>query len=81
MAANTLNSSRPTGSVGFVHRPAEAEPDLAAGEVLDDGPCVWQRTGKAVELGHDQGVAGPAGGQRFAETWPFAVVPVRPWST
>ncbi len=58
---------------GVVHRPAQAELDLAAGKVLDDCPGVWQGTGEAVELGHDQGVARPAGGQRFPETWPFAV--------
>ncbi len=66
---------------GVVHRPAEAELDLAAGEVLYDGPGVRQGTGKAVELGDDQGVARPAGGQRFAKTGRSRFVPVRPRST
>lgn len=29
--ASTLNSSRPTGSVGVMHRAADAEPDFAGG--------------------------------------------------
>jgi len=64
-----------------VHRPAEAELDLAAGEVLDDGPGIRQGTRQAVELGDDQGVARAAGGQRFARPGRSRFVPVRPWST
>jgi hypothetical protein len=71
--ARTLNNSRPTGSVGSWNRSAEAELDLAGGELGDDVAGVGQRAGEPVELGHDQGVAGAAGGHRLAQPGPGPV--------
>jgi hypothetical protein len=78
--ARTLNNSRPTGSVGSWNRSAEAELDLAGGELGDDvagvgrrASGVGQRAGEPVELGHDQGVAGAAGGHRLAQPGPGPV--------
>ncbi|SNR67925.1 hypothetical protein SAMN06272737_118120 [Blastococcus mobilis] len=53
--------------VRVVHRAAEAQPDLAQGELLGDRPGVGQRAGQPVELGHHQGVALVAGGQRLPQ--------------
>jgi hypothetical protein len=58
--ARTLNSSRPTGSVGVVHAAAELEADAAGGEFGDEVAGVGDGAGEPVELGHDEGVAGPA---------------------
>jgi len=44
--ARTLNTSRPTGSVGSWNRSAEAELDLAGGELGDDVAGVGQRAGE-----------------------------------
>jgi hypothetical protein len=49
------------------------EPDLPAGEFFGDGAGVGQRAGQPVELGHHQGVALSAGGQRLPQTWALAV--------
>ncbi len=61
-----------------MHCATQAERDLAAGEVLDDGPGVGQRAGQSIELGDDEGVAGPTGGQGLAQSGP---VPVGPGQT
>src|SRR5687767_6344246 len=60
---------------GVVDGAAQAELDLPASEVLDDGPGVGQRAGQTVELGDDEGVAGPAGGQSLAQSGPVPVGP------
>ena len=56
------------GVGGVVHGASEAELDLSAGEVLDDGPGVGQRASQAIELGDDRCVAGPAGSQGRGST-------------
>ena len=43
------------------------------GEVFDDVPGVRQGAGEPVEFGDDEGVAGPDGGEGFAESGPFLV--------
>ena len=48
-----------------VHRAAEVEADVAAGEVVDDVARVGQRAREAVELGDHERVAGAAGGERL----------------
>ena len=58
---------------GVVDVPAQAQLDLALGEVLDDVPGIWQGAGQAIELGDHQGVPGPAGGQGLVEPGAFAV--------
>ena len=58
-----------------MYGPAQAELDLATGELLDDGPGVGERAGQAVELGDDEGVARPAGSQRLTKTGPLPVGP------
>ncbi len=55
--ASTLNSSRPTGSVGSCTRAAEAELDLAAGQLVGDVARVGQRPREPVELSDYQRVA------------------------
>ncbi len=72
--ASTLNSSRATGFGGVVHRPGEAERHLTGGEFGDDVAGIRERAGEPVEFGHDQDVAGAAGGHRLAQPGP---VPVR----
>jgi hypothetical protein len=64
--AGTLNNSRPTRVGRVVHRAAEVELDVAAGEIVHDVARVGQRAREPVELGHDKCVAGPAGGERLA---------------
>jgi hypothetical protein len=59
--------------VRVVHRPAQAQPDLPAGELLGDGTGVGQGARQPVQLGHHQGVALPAGGQRLAQPGALAV--------
>jgi hypothetical protein len=54
---------------------------LASSELVGDVAGIGERAGEPVELGHDEGVAGAAGGERFAQSRPARVVPVRPWST
>jgi len=56
-----------------VQRFAEAETDLAGGQLFKDGAGIGQRAGQAVQLGDDQGVAFSAGGQGFAQAWSVAV--------
>ena len=52
---------------------ADTELHFTKGEVIDDVFGIAKRACQPVELGHDEGVAGPAGGQRFAKTWPGPV--------
>lgn len=54
-------------------RATEAEVDVASGQVLGNGPGVGQGASQAVELGEDEGVAGPAGGQGLAQSRPLPV--------
>lgn len=61
------------GVGGVVDVPADAELDLPFSEVFDDVPGIRQRSGEPVEFGDDEGVAGSAGGEGFAESWSFAV--------
>lgn len=58
---------------GVVDIVAEAELDVALGEVLDDVAGVGQEAGEAVELGDHQRVPGPACGQGLVESGAFAV--------
>ncbi len=46
---------------GVVYGPADAELDLAGGELVGDGSGVGHRAGESVELRDDKGVAGAAG--------------------
>lgn len=62
----------------FVEGPAEAEPDVAFGEVLDDVVGVGQGTGEPVELGDHDGVAGAAGRECLAQSDAFTVPPAEP---
>ena len=71
--ASTLNSSRPTGSVGSWTEPPRLSLTCAAGELVGDVAGVGQRAGEPVELGDDERVAGAAGGERLAQAGPVAV--------
>ena len=71
--ASTLNSSRPTGSVGSCTDAADAELDLAPREVLEDLARVGQRSRQAVELGHDQRVAAATRRQGLAQARAVAI--------
>ena len=53
--ASTLNSNRPTGSVGSYT--AQVEPNLPHGELVGDGSGVRQGPDQRVEPGDDQRVA------------------------
>ncbi len=64
-----------------MHRSAKAELHFPAGEVLDDGSGVGEGAGEAVELGYDQRVAGPGGGERLPKARAFPVGASQPWST
>jgi hypothetical protein len=61
------------GVGGVVDVSAEAELDVALGEVLDDVAGVGQGAGEAVELGDHQGVPGPACGQGLVQSGAFTV--------
>ena len=58
-----------------MHRPAQAERDIAGGELGDDVAGIRERPGEPVELGDHEGVAGAAGGHRLAQP---GAVPVGP---
>jgi hypothetical protein len=73
--ASTLNSSRPTGSVGSCSEPPRFSLTWRRGEVVDDVARVRQRAREPVELGDDERVAGAAGRERFAQS---GAVPVGP---
>jgi hypothetical protein len=51
-----------------MHRAADVQLDVAPGEVFNDVAGVGQRAGQPVELGDDEGVPVPAGGERFAQS-------------
>jgi hypothetical protein len=59
--------------VGVVHRPAQAEPDMPGGQLVGDGPGIWQSSGQPVQLGHHKGVAVPARRERFPQSRAFPV--------
>jgi hypothetical protein len=75
-----VEEQSPDGIGRVVDRPAEVEPDLAAGEVWR---CrgVGQRPREAVELGDHQRVAGAACREPSARPGRARLVPVKPWST
>jgi hypothetical protein len=58
---------------GVVDGSADAELHVPFGEVFDDVPRVRQGAGEPVEFGDDEGVAGPDGGEGFAQSRPFPV--------
>lgn len=65
---------QPADRVGrVVYRPAEIELNLALGELVSDRAGVGQRPREAVELGHDERVAGAAGRERLVQAGAFAV--------
>jgi hypothetical protein len=66
---------------GVVHRPAQVQMDMSLGELVGDGSGIGQRPRKPVEFSDHQRVSFAAGGQGFAQTWSFPLVPVSPWST
>src|ERR1039457_1649673 len=75
--ARTLNSSRPTGSSGSWSDPPmfSFTPALVSSPAVHRsgyGPVagVGEGAGEPVEFGDHEGVAGPAGGQRFPEPGP-----------
>ena len=61
------------GVCGVVDGSAEAQLDVALGEVLDDVTGIGQGMGEAVQRGDHQGVAGAADGQSLVESGAFAV--------
>jgi len=66
---------------GVVYRPAQVQTDMSLGELVGDGSGIGQRPRKPVEFSDHQRVSFAAGGQGFAQTWSFPLVPVSPWST
>jgi hypothetical protein len=58
-----------------VNGAADAELHLTKGEVIDNVFHIAKRTCQPVELGYDEGVAGPAGGKRFVQNWPGPIPP------
>ena len=48
-------------------RSAEIELHLAAGQFVNDVASIGHGTGQPVKLGDDEGIAGPARGERFAQ--------------
>ena len=71
--ARTLNSSRPTGSVGSWTEPPRLSLTPARGELVDDVAGVRQRPGEPVELGDHERVASTARGECLAQPGPGAV--------
>ncbi len=68
-----VEQQAPDGVGRVVHRAAKVEADLAAGEVVGDVARVGKRAGEAVELGHDERVAGAAGRERLAQSRPVGM--------
>jgi hypothetical protein len=69
-----LRIEKPAHGIGrVVDGAANAQLHLAAGEFINNVLRIAQRPGQAVEFGHDQGISGPAGGQRFPESRPCPV--------
>lgn len=58
------------GVGGVVDGSADAELHVPIGEVFDDVPRIRQGAGEPGEFGDDEGVAGPDGGEGFAESGP-----------
>jgi hypothetical protein len=56
-----------------VHGATKVEPDVAAGEFVDDVARVRQRASEPVELGDHERVAGAARGERLPQTRPVPV--------
>lgn len=61
------------GVGGVVDGSAEAELDVAFGEIFDDVAGVGQGAGETVEFGDHEGVAGAACGEGLLESRAFAV--------
>jgi hypothetical protein len=56
---------QPLPRVGWImDRAAEAEFDVALGQLIEDVAGVGQRAGEPIQLGHYQGVTGSASSQR-----------------
>jgi hypothetical protein len=73
--ASTLNSNLPTGSVGSCTYPPRLSFTARGGELGNDVAGIGERQREPVELGHDQDVAGAAGGHRLAQSVPVPVGP------
>jgi hypothetical protein len=75
----TLNSSRPTGSVGR-GAPTETKHDPFGGQFIGYVPSIGKGTRQAVDFGHHERVTGPARYPRLPQTGRTRFTPVRPWS-
>jgi hypothetical protein len=63
----TLNSSRPTGSVGSWVLPPRLRTTPLAGQLIGNIPGIGKGTRQTVQLGHHQSIAGSACRHRFTE--------------
>ena len=61
------------GVGGVVNAASDLEGDAAVDQVVADGSSVGDGAGQAVELGHDEGVAGANGGERLGKPGPVLV--------
>jgi len=71
--ARALKRELDHGVSGVTNRATDAEPALAASGFINHVLCVAQWPGQSVELGHDEGIAAPAGCQRFPKSGPHPV--------